>query len=116
MRRAVACLFLLVPTAAFAQSSDRMDLLVLRTAGGERRPITDAAGWAKRRAEILKNMQEVMGPLPDVTKKVPFNTKSVSYGDYGTYVRMKFLISVEEGDRLPVYVLAPKNRKQKLPA
>jgi dienelactone hydrolase len=109
-------LFLLVPTVAFAQSSDRTDLLVLRTADGKRQPITDAAGWAKRRAEILKNMQEVMGPLPDASKKVPFETKPVSYGDYGTYVRMKFLITVEAGDRLPLYVLAPKNRKQKLPA
>jgi uncharacterized protein involved in exopolysaccharide biosynthesis len=42
--------------------ADKTNLLVYRDELGKDRKITDAAGWAKRRAHILANMQLVMGP------------------------------------------------------
>src|SRR5437899_2159931 len=44
---------------------DKTKLLVYRDADGKEHPVNSAADWAKRRAHILANMQEVMGPLPD---------------------------------------------------
>lgn len=110
-----ACL----PTPAWADAPptypDKTNLLVVRE-GGRGQPIADAAGWAKRRAHILANMQEVMGPLPVDSRKVPLDPRIESESDQGTYTRFKMTIAVEKGDRLPLYLLVPKKRDGKLPA
>src|SRR6266850_595619 len=43
---------------------DKTKLLVWRDAGKEH-PIKSKEDWSKRREHILRNMQLVMGPLPD---------------------------------------------------
>src|SRR5262249_42685162 len=48
--------------------SDKNKLLVYRDADGTEHPIKTPEDWAKRRAHILANMQEVMGPLPEVSR------------------------------------------------
>jgi dienelactone hydrolase len=35
---------------------------------GQRKPVTTVAEWERRRADVLAQMQRVMGPLPDRTK------------------------------------------------
>lgn len=108
-----ACGSLLAETPAYP---DKSKLLVVRDAAGKVTPVADAAGWQKRRAHVLAHMQDVMGPLPDAKKKVPFDVKVTEEKDMGTYTRTKFTMAVEEGDRLPVYLLMPKKRAGKLPA
>ena len=113
-----AIVLLLLPVAAVADAPptypDKANLLVVRKAGKEL-PVTDAAGWAKRRDHILANMQEVMGPLPDPSRKVPLDPKVVEESDQGSYTRYKLTIAVEMGDRLPVYLLVPKKLSGKVP-
>jgi dipeptidyl aminopeptidase/acylaminoacyl peptidase len=108
-------LLLFVPFPALAETPtypDKANLLVLKSDGRDQ-PITDAAGWAKRRAHVLANMRLVMGPLPDASKKVPLDPKAEGESDQGKYIRYKMTIAVEKGDRLPFYLLVPKKRDGK---
>jgi dienelactone hydrolase len=109
----VFILGLCVPLLALGDSKS---LLTYRDTDGKSKPVATAAEWAKRRAQILANMQEVMGPLPADSKKVALDPKIVEESDQGTYVRQKVTIAVEEGDRLPLYILIPKKRTGKVPA
>src|SRR4051812_46432355 len=54
---------------------DRKNLLVWKDAEGKKHPVRTREDWAKRRADILAGMQEVMGPLPADKEKVPLDVK-----------------------------------------
>jgi pimeloyl-ACP methyl ester carboxylesterase len=96
--------------------ADKTRLLVYLDEGAKEHKIVDAAGWAKRRAHILANMQQVMGPLPDPTRKVPLDVKILAEKTLGGYVRKKLTFAVEKDDRVPAYLLIPSERQGKLPA
>jgi Abhydrolase family len=96
--------------------TDHTRLLVWKDAEGKEHSVRTAEDWAKRRAHILAHMQEVMGPLPDVSKKVPLDAQIEKTEDAGNYIRKKLTLAVEKGDRLPAYLLIPKQHDQKLPA
>jgi dienelactone hydrolase len=95
---------------------DRADLLKLRDSAGKETRITDTKAWAKRREHILANMQKVMGPLPGAEKRVSLNVRIESESDAGAYVRKKLSYASAPGERVPAYLLIPKERKGKLPA
>jgi hypothetical protein len=95
---------------------DKTNLLVYRDTAGKEHPVRTAADWAKRRAHILAHMQEVMGPLPDASRKVPLDVQVVEEVKTEKYVRRKLTFAVEKGDRLPAYLLVPLERKGRLPA
>jgi predicted dienelactone hydrolase len=61
-------------------------------------------------------MQEVMGPLPDPAKKVPLDVQTLEEVKTDKYRRRKVTIAVEKGDRLPAYLLIPKQINGKVPA
>ena len=69
-----------------------------------------------RRKAILSAMQEVMGPLPDASRKVPLDVKVVEEVEEPHFVRRKLTYVAEKGDRVPAYLLIPKRRDGKLPA
>jgi dienelactone hydrolase len=91
-------------------------LLIYRDAEGKEHPVTTAADWARRRAHILANMQLVMGPLPDNSRKVPLDVKYTEEQQTARYVRKKLTFAAEKGDRVPAYLLLPRGRHGKLPA
>ena len=70
----VAVLFAVTVFAA-PNYPDKSKLLVWQDDAGKQHPITTPADWAKRRAHILANMQEVMGPLPDAKSKVSLDVR-----------------------------------------
>jgi dienelactone hydrolase len=72
--------------------------------------------WLQIRADILARMQQVMGLLPGESKRVALDPRVESEEDGGKYVRRKMTIAVEPGDRLPLYLLIPKERRGRLPA
>ena len=84
---------------------DKSKLLVYRDASGTEHPVTTAAGWARRRADILANMQQVMGPLPDATRKVPLDVQVTEEVKTARYVRKKLTFAPEKGDRVPASLL-----------
>ncbi len=73
-----------------------------------------AENWTAERKRILAAVEQVLGPFP--TTKVPLDPKVVSEVDCGSYVRRKVSIAVQPDDRMPAYLLVPKNRKGRLPA
>jgi hypothetical protein len=95
---------------------DHAKLLEWRDAGGWAHAVRTAKDWEIRRAHILAHMQEVMGSLPDDSRKLPLDLREVETHDCGTYVRRKVTLAAETGDRLPAFLLVPKSRAGRLPA
>src|SRR6516164_8091192 len=87
---------------------------------GAIRPVKNVADWAKRRAAILKAMQEVMGPLPVVGERTLLDMKVDDEVDCGSYVRRLISYVAEPGQRVPAYLLVPKalvdDKDKKAPA
>ena len=97
-----------VPSPAPARL-DRNHLLTYRTTGGEIAPVKTIADWQQRRREILRGMQEVMGPLPGKEKKCPLDLKIEEETDCGTYLRRLITYASEPNSRVPAYLLIPKS-------
>jgi dienelactone hydrolase len=95
---------------------DKTKLLLYRDAGGAEHPVRTAAEWEMRREHILANMQQVMGPLPDRSHQVPLDISIKEEQTTNRYLRRKISFAVEENDRVPAYLLIPRDRRGKLPA
>ncbi len=97
----------------------RDNLLLYRGPDGKPVPVKTAADWAKRRAEIIRSMESVMGKLPGDKKRCPLDVKTESEVDCGSYVRRLITYASEPGSRVPAYLLIPKDvlkGKKKVPA
>jgi dienelactone hydrolase len=97
----------------------RDNLLLYRGTDGKPIPVKTAADWAKRRAEIVRGMESVMGKLPGEKKRCPLEVKTESEVDCGSYVRRLISYASEPGCRVPAYLLIPKDvlkGKKKVPA
>lgn len=95
---------------------DKSDVLCYIDADGNRQAVADVKDWALRRAHILSNMQRVMGPMPGPERVVAPDMAVSEEVDCGAYVRRKITFAVEPWDRLPAYLLVPKNLAGKAPA
>src|SRR5260370_37039225 len=69
--------------------SDKAKLLVYRDADGAEHPVRTADEWAKRRAHILANLQLVMGPLPDASRKGPLDVQVTEEVKTDHFIRKK---------------------------
>ena len=96
----------LVATAA--ERLPRDNLLVYRGAGDRVTPVRTTADWQARRAETLRGMQAIRGPLPDEKKRVPLDVRVERETDCGSYVRREISYAAEPGARVPAYLLVPK--------
>lgn len=86
----------------------RENLLVWRDDSNVTHPVGTTADWQKRRAEILRGMQTVMGPLPGMEKQCPLDMKVEEETDCGSYVRRAITYQAEPGGRVPAYLCIPK--------
>src|SRR5687767_10759598 len=64
--------------------------------------------WEKRRAEVLRAMQSIMGPLPGREKRCPLDVRVEEETDAGSYVRQLITYASEPDNRVPAYLLKPK--------
>ncbi|MEO7675780.1 MAG: alpha/beta fold hydrolase [Verrucomicrobiota bacterium] len=87
---------------------DRTRLLLFHDANGKIVQGKSKRDWEKRRAEILRSMQEVMGPLPGKEKRCPLDVEVFEEADCGTYIRRLINYSSEPNSRVPAYLLIPK--------
>lgn len=97
----------------------RTNLLVYHRKNGQVVPVKSKADWQKRRAEIMRGVQSVMGPLPDHPRRKPPEMRVEQETDCGTYVRRLITYESEPGSRVPAYLLMPKTAlsdKRKCPA
>ncbi|HNR32349.1 MAG TPA: prolyl oligopeptidase family serine peptidase [Candidatus Hydrogenedentes bacterium] len=70
---------------------------------------------AQRRAP-LAGMQAVMGSLPQAARTVAPEIEVIEELDFPKYLRRKITFAVEDWDRLPAYLLIPKNLVAPAPA
>ena len=97
----------------------RTNLLLYRDSKGAVRPVKSVRDWSKRRAEIVRSMEAVMGALPGKDKRCPLDPKIEEDVDCGDYVRRLLTYASEPGSRVPAYLLIPKSvldGKDKAPA
>src|SRR5438132_14280699 len=93
MLRAILVLSLLagfccVATAGGTQPRlPRDNLLIYRGGDGKPVPVQRVEEWAKRRAEVVRGMESVMGKLPGEAKRCPLDMKVEEEIDGETYVR-----------------------------
>src|SRR5438105_2951473 len=90
----------------------RDNLLLYRGDDGKPRPVTTVEEWNKRRAEIVRGMEAVMGKLPGPEKRCPLDVRTEEEVDCGTYVRRLITYESEPGSRVPAYLLIPKDPLQ----
>ncbi len=86
---------------------DHANLLVVRDAQGQERPVKTAEDWALRRQHVLDNMQLVMGPLPGADRRVALDVQVVSEEKTDKYLRRKISYVSEPDDRVPAWLLIP---------
>ena len=91
-----------------AERLPRDNLLVYRGDKGQMLPVRTVADWQKRRAEILRGMQAIMGKLPGNEKRCPLDVRLEEEVDCGSYVRRLISYASEPGCRVPAYLLVPK--------
>ncbi len=97
---------------------DRNNLLQYHDRSGAVQPVKTVSDWQKRRAEIVRGMESVMGPLPGRAKRCSLEVKLEEEVDCGTYVRQFITYQSEPGSRVPAYLCIPKaaqNASQKFP-
>ena len=96
--------------------ADHSKLMVYKDHTGEERPVETSADWALRRAHILANVQTVMGPLPDPSRRVPLDVTILEEQPTDDYTRIKLTFAAEPGDRVPAYLLMPNQIEGTAPA
>ncbi|MSU24252.1 MAG: alpha/beta hydrolase [Opitutus sp.] len=100
-----------VSPATFAAEPARLprDHLLLRhDATGTTVPVRTPADWQQRRAEIVRAMEAMMGPLPTPAKRAPLDVRVDEETDCGTYVRRRISYQSEPGNRVPAFLCLPK--------
>jgi dipeptidyl aminopeptidase/acylaminoacyl peptidase len=96
-----------------------MNLLAYHNGQGQIVAGKSKSDWQRRRGEVLRAMQEIMGPLPGQEKRCPLAPKVEEETDCGSYVRRLITYASEPGSRVPAYLLIPKaalHAKKKFPA
>ncbi len=111
------CCFCYAATAEDAPFyQDKADLSHFIDDSGAKHKFDGIDGWQVRRNHILANMQQVMGPMPDLSRAVPLDMEVLEEKDFDTYTRKRITIAVESWDRLPAYLLIPKKLEGKAAA
>jgi hypothetical protein len=99
------------PISRPARAQERLDrdnLLEFRDDDGKVRPVRTPEDWQRRRAEILRGMEVVMGPLPHEGRRVPLDVEVIEEVDAGKYVRRLITYQSEPESRTPAYLCIPK--------
>jgi dienelactone hydrolase len=87
----------------------RDNLLLYRGPDGKPQAVKTVEDWAKRRAEIVRGMESVMGKLPGPEKRCALEPKEEEAEvDCGKHVRRLVTYASEPGSRVPAYLLVPK--------
>lgn len=107
----LAGLLLITSQLSAAESRERLPrekLLLYRDGTGGMKPVKSVRDWEKRKAEIVRGMETVMGKLPGKEKRCPLDVKVEEEMDCGSYVRQFITYASEPGSRVPAYLLIPK--------
>lgn len=92
------------------------DLSVFLDEAGRKQPIRTNEDWQRRRQQILKNMERVMGRLPDRGRAVPLEMQVLEEARIDGLRRRKVEYRTEPRDRVRAYLFLPADDNQKNPA
>jgi len=111
MNRFVFCFvtFVISFSTFAADRLPRLDLLQFRDGAGKVQPVKTPVDWELRRADILKGMVAVMGPLPGKDRRVRLAVKVEEEVDAGKYFQQLITFQSEPGSRTPAYLCIPKS-------
>lgn len=68
------------------------------------------------RAKVLANLEDVMGELPDSSRRVPLDVRVVRVDTLARFTRTTLTFAAEPGDRVPAILLVPRGLKGRAPA
>jgi acetyl esterase/lipase len=106
---------LLIIMISWQSDNYKKNLLILKDTNGNFREIKDENDWYKRREQIIDSIQLVMGPLPDLSEKVPPDIKISEEKFIEGIRRMKISFAVEKNDRVPAWLFIPSHQKNPVP-
>lgn len=86
---------------------DHAKVMVYRDAQGEDCPVKSRDDWDARRREILRGMQDAMGPLPSRDNLPALDVKVVEETRGDGYRRVSLTFVAEPGDRVPADLYLP---------
>ena len=95
--------------------ADKVNVMQYLDAAGAIHPVKAIPDWNIRRAHVLENMQQVMGPFP-VHARGDLAVEVQEVVEFPMYTRKKISFQSEPGDRTPAYLLIPRDLKGKAPA
>jgi dienelactone hydrolase len=90
---------------------DHSRLMVYWSADGKEHPIKTPDDWRIRRQQVLRGMEEAMGPLPDRTTLPPLDVKVTDRVEKDVFTRLAITYQAEEGNRVPAFLYLPKGRQ-----
>ena len=96
--------------------SNHTDLTSYRAPNGKSLPLTTPFHWGTRRDQILRGMEQAMGPFPEPAQRVPLEIQIEQQDKTDKYLRQKITFAAEPGDRIPAYLLLPHNLSEPAPA
>ena len=83
------------------------NLMVVRNKAGDARPVRSLNDWRIRRQHILSGMQQVMGPLPDRSSRVPLDVRISETVQLGEITRRKLTFRSDRTGRVAAYLFSP---------
>lgn len=95
---------------------DKLDLLAWRDAKGFDHRIATAKAWTQRRANILASLNEVMGEPPAGAGIAPLDMRVEGEEFLDKFVRRKISFAATTGERVPAYLLIPRQLTGPAPA
>lgn len=100
-----------------AADAEHTDLTQYRSSDGKLHAIKNVDDWQIRRRDIVANLERVMGPLPDSSRRVAIDVQIVEEKRLGSLVLRKITYQSDPDDRVPAYLLLPAERSaRKRPA
>ena len=95
---------------------DPARLLIVNDPTFGERPVRTGLDWGLRRAQILRQMERVMGPLPGPERRLPLAVEYLDSERTPRYLRHRITYQAEPGDRVPAYLLIPHQLDRPAPA
>jgi dienelactone hydrolase len=115
MRLWIVLMLTVGPVWCVGEGVDHGNPMLYLDSAGRVQPVRTAQEWEERRQQILAGMQAVMGPLPDEKRRVALDVKVTETVELEDFTRKTLTFAVEKDDRVPAYLLIPKNLSGKAP-
>jgi dienelactone hydrolase len=97
--------------AITASDYNHSDVTTVKDRDGKSRPINTPFEMGLRRQHILDSMSLAMGPLPSPEQRVPLEMEVLMEESTDKYLRRRISFASEPGDRVPAWLLIPKDLK-----